>query len=127
MSSLPAPRITEFTVTDEKAGPYGVAAGPDHALWLTLVHRGAVARLDPEGGSFREFPLDAPGCGPTVIAAGPDGALWFSRTQDHRIGRITPDGAARSFPLPTPGAVRAGGQAVRAGAGGGQGEGPCGS
>ncbi|GAB2327719.1 virginiamycin B lyase family protein, partial [Streptomyces variabilis] len=77
------PSVTQFRLTDDKAGPYGIVAGPDGALWLTLVHRGSVARLTLDG-AFEEYPLDAAGCRPTVIAAGPDGALWFTRFQDPR-------------------------------------------
>lgn len=62
------PSVTQFRLTDDKAGPYGIAAGPDGALWLTLVHRGSVARLTLDG-AFEEYALDAADCRPTVIAA----------------------------------------------------------
>ena len=42
----PAPSIFEITVSDEKAGPYGITAGPDGALWATLVHSGG-SRASP--------------------------------------------------------------------------------
>ncbi|GAA2623484.1 virginiamycin B lyase family protein [Streptomyces axinellae] len=91
----------------EGAGPYDVVTGADGALWVTLVHAGAIARLTPEDDgaatcAVTTYGLDVPSCGPTVITPGPDGALWFARTRDHRIGRITVDGRAESFALPTP-------------------------
>jgi virginiamycin B lyase len=49
VSRSPAPTISEITVVDERAGRYGIAAGPDGALWLTLVHGGATARLTLDG------------------------------------------------------------------------------
>ncbi len=79
--------------------------GPDGALWLTLVHRGGVARLTLDG-VYEEYTLDAPDCRPTVIVPGPDGALWFTRFQDHRIGRVTVGGEVTSFPLPSAGGGR---------------------
>ena len=78
------------------AGPYGIAVGPDDAIWLTLVHSGQVARLDPDGETD-VFDLGAPDCRPMVITAGPEGALWFTRSGDDRIGRITVDGEHSSF------------------------------
>lgn len=38
-----------FPVPDPASGPYALTAGPDGALWCTLVHAGAVARLTPDG------------------------------------------------------------------------------
>lgn len=93
--------VSEMSIADEGAGPYGITAGPDGALWLTFAHSGRIARLTLDG-ELHEYPLEPPGCRPTVIAPGPDGALWFTRSQDHRIGRITVDGEIESFPVPTP-------------------------
>jgi virginiamycin B lyase len=95
--------VREFTVSDPDAGPYALTAGPDGALWFTLVHRGAIGRRAPDG-TLTTYPLETPGTGPTVITPGPDGALWFTEYQGHRIGRITVDGEVSSFDLPTPGA-----------------------
>nr|WP_306471951.1 hypothetical protein [Streptomyces sp. f51] len=35
-----------MSVADEDAGPYGIALGPDGALWAAL-ETGGVARLEP--------------------------------------------------------------------------------
>ena len=61
-------------------GPYALAAGSDGAMWVTLVHGGAIARVSPEG-ALRVFPV-ATDAKPSLIAAGPDGALWFTRAGD---------------------------------------------
>lgn len=92
------PLIREYPIA-EAAGPYGITAGADGALWLTLVHSGEIARLATDGTVTRH-PAGPPGCGPTIITPGPDGALWFSRTQDHHIGRITTSGEVTGFALP---------------------------
>lgn len=63
-------------------GPYALAAGPDGALWVTLVHAGAIARVGT-AGEVRVFEVAA-GSRPSLITAGPDGALWFTRNE---IGR----------------------------------------
>ena len=80
--------IEEYAVPG--AGPYAVTAGPDGALWFTLVHSGQIGRLVP-GGSPTVHQLD-PEAGPTIIVTGPDGALWFTEYRAHRIGRITTGG-----------------------------------
>ena len=51
-------------------GPYALAAGPDGALWVTLVHGGAIARVATDG-DVRVFPV-APDCRPSIITAGTD-------------------------------------------------------
>lgn len=46
MPSSDAPAVGEIAVADKDAGPYGITAGPDGALWAAL-ETGAVARLAP--------------------------------------------------------------------------------
>ena len=41
--------IREFPVADATAGPYGITAGPDGALWITLARGARVARLSFDG------------------------------------------------------------------------------
>ncbi|MFW6718593.1 virginiamycin B lyase family protein [Streptomyces sp. MAR4 CNY-716] len=48
-----------MSVADKGAGPYGIAAGPDGALWLTFVHSGRIARLTLDG-ELSEFPWSRP-------------------------------------------------------------------
>jgi virginiamycin B lyase len=38
-------------------GPYALAAGPDGAMWVTLVHSGAIARVT-NGGDVTVYPVD---------------------------------------------------------------------
>jgi virginiamycin B lyase len=90
--------VALFAVGEAGAGPYGTAAGPDGAVWVTLVHGGAIARVMP-GGDVEVFPLGAPDARPSLICAGRDGALWFTRSGDDRIGRIAVDGSLTSYAL----------------------------
>src|ERR1700710_3123365 len=85
-------------VSGPSAGPYALTAGPDGALWVTLVHSGQIARGHP-GGDVQVHDLGAPGCRPSQITLGTDDALWFTRMGDDRIGRITADGQTSSVPV----------------------------
>ena len=76
-------------------GPYALAAGPDGALWVTLVHSGEVARI--EGDAVQRFTV---GEKPQQIVAGPDGALWFTLADS--IGRLTTAGALSTYPAERP-------------------------
>jgi streptogramin lyase len=58
--------IVELAVAEPGAGPYGVAAGPDGALWVTLVHAGDLARVTTavgEDGGLRHHDLPSPRLG----------------------------------------------------------------
>ena len=77
--------LVEVIVID--GGPYALCAGPDGALWVTLVHAGEVARVTVTG----EVTRFAVGEKPQQIVAGPDGALWF--TLADAVGRLTVGGA----------------------------------
>lgn len=85
------------------SGPYGVTATVD-AVWVTLVHAGAVARVpvhpDGRAGRPRVTDLDDPDCRPSVLCAAPDGAVWFSRTGDDAVGHVDRDGRPTRFPVP---------------------------
>ena len=35
----------QIPVGGADAGPYGLTAGPDGALWVTLIHSGEIARV----------------------------------------------------------------------------------
>lgn len=72
-------------------GPYALAAGSDGAMWVTLVHGGAIARVSATG-EVTTYPVGE-SSRPSIIAAGPDAALWFTCAGDDRIGRITTTGS----------------------------------
>ena len=96
------PRPTAF--------PYGIAAGPDGALWFTELVGNKIGRITTAGVVITEYTVPTAGSSSVDITAGPDGALWFTeqgRQQDradhdrrgrHRIpyshGRQLPVGIA---------------------------------
>src|SRR4029450_2533598 len=87
-----AQSITEFPVPTANSNPFGIAPGPDGALWCTEVVANKIGRVTT-AGSFTEFPVPGPAAPPGCrcslrgIAAGPDGALSF--TEPAAIGRVT--------------------------------------
>jgi virginiamycin B lyase len=90
--------------------PWGIAAGPDGALWLTYGNQ--IERITTAGG-ITEYPVFPPTLFSVVsgIAAGPDGALWFTYNRvpavnsspaahiGGNIGRITIAGTITNFPI----------------------------
>jgi virginiamycin B lyase len=65
--------IEEHTLPDEASRPYGIAAGPDGALWFTEYQGNKIGRISTDG-SIEEYPLPTLEAGPFGITAGPDGA-----------------------------------------------------
>jgi virginiamycin B lyase len=71
--------------------PYGMAAGPDGPVWMTVLSPPGLARFPVSGSpTLRELPAK-----PMLVAVGADGTVWHT-SQDDRIGR---DGESW-FPLP---------------------------
>lgn len=83
-------------------GPFGITAGPDGNLWVTLNEANSIGQVTRGGELIRVFPIPTPGSRPTGITAGPDGNLWFVEWLANKIGRITPDGVITEFSIPTP-------------------------
>lgn len=98
--------ITEYALPTDNSHPnyhnypWGIAAGPDGALWFTLAFN-RIGRITT-GGAVTEYALAtlsmAFGYG---IAAGPDGALWFTELNGNKIGRITTGGAFTEYAVRT--------------------------
>jgi len=71
------------------SGPWGIAPGPDGALWFTEWGAGQLGRINL-AGAITEYPM--PANGPLSgqysawITAGPQGELWFTDPQLNRIG-----------------------------------------
>src|SRR5262249_62420493 len=84
--ALPAQSITEFLVC--RAHPYGIASGPDGALWFTEFQENKVGRMTL-AGQVMEFPV---GAGPVAILAGADGALGVIDAAAKKNGRFDTGG-----------------------------------
>ena len=91
--------ITEFPLSDDRASPADITAGPDGNLWFTEGCAGRIGRITT-AGVVTEFPIPgAPGTSMgTGIAVGPDGNLWYTSLSNNQVGRITTAGVVTAFP-----------------------------
>jgi len=102
----PGGAFTEFVPANHVGGVNSVTAGPDGAVWFTLVYwvgrraRAAVGRIDADGAIVK-YPLPSRS-GPGAIVTGSDGNLWFTERGGGvpKIGRITSAGRITHFRLP---------------------------
>jgi virginiamycin B lyase len=73
--------ITEFPLPAGSSDPYGIAAGPDGALWFTEPGGAKIGSIPtsatPANPQITEFPISSGPSNLAGITAGPDGALWF--------------------------------------------------
>jgi virginiamycin B lyase len=103
----PTHEVTEFTLPVEGSSPFGIATGPDGALWFSARGTDSVGSLATDG-TFGPTTTLALASDPTAITTGPDGAVWFTEQGSGLIGRVTTDGTLTEFFLPTDGAGPAG-------------------
>jgi virginiamycin B lyase len=112
--------ITEFLINDGNtfafswgfAGPYGITAGADGALWFAEQAVGRIGRLTTTG-QLREVAIPNPAApasagaltpAPRHIVTAPDGSMWFTDPGDGSIGQINPtSGAVTEYPVPASG------------------------
>jgi virginiamycin B lyase len=73
--AAPQPSVRTYPLGAEGAGPYGIAAGPDGAMWFAETHADRVGRITASG-TIQEHALPSPSSEPHGITVGPDGALW---------------------------------------------------
>ena len=89
--------ITEFAIPTAKAGPAGIATGPDRNLWFAESGQGisanSIGRITP-GGTISEFPTPSAASKPLGIAPGPEGDIWFTERSTGELGRIDPGAAS---------------------------------
>jgi virginiamycin B lyase len=90
--------ITNYT-DSTIAGPFGIAAGPDGALWFTSQTYSSVERISTSG-VVANHPSPS-GSITWGITAGSDGALWYTNLGNNVIGRVTPSGALSYFTGPS--------------------------
>ncbi|MFN2592972.1 MAG: hypothetical protein ABR532_09100, partial [Candidatus Dormibacteria bacterium] len=90
--------------------PFGIAAGPDGAIWFTNSGGSSVGRLQPKaadpGSTIETFAFRAsnsqPAARPLGITAAPDGNIWFTEADTNLIGKIDPASHRFSeYPIPT--------------------------
>jgi virginiamycin B lyase len=90
---LGLPATAGATVTHYPASglPYGIAAGPDGALWFVEESASKIGRLTT-GGALTDYDTTTGGSQPYQITAGPDSAMWFTESAAGKIGRINTSG-----------------------------------
>jgi virginiamycin B lyase len=95
--------INEYLLPGAGSCPFGIAGGPDGALWFTEWSAHRIGRISKDGVVV-EYPLPTSNRYPGSITVGPDGALWFTE-QDyfsgHLIGRISTSGGLTEYQIPT--------------------------
>ena len=81
-------------------GSRDVAPAPDGTVWFCGQHNGALGRLDPRDGSFKQVDLGK-GASLHGVVIGPDGALWVTEGGQNAIARVDPgDHRVPLFRLP---------------------------
>ena len=99
--------VTEYPLTSRFAVPWGIAAGPDGAVWFAESQGNKIGRMTPNG-QLTEYPLpvdpNLPSYQPENIVTGPDGNLWFTvngQGGPGEIGRVTQAGVFTMYTPPT--------------------------
>ncbi len=101
ISSIPVQgSITEYPVPTAASEPWGIAAGPDGAIWFTEFAGNKIGRITT-AGVVTEYPVPTASSQPNSITAGPDGALWFLEQEGNKVGRITTAGSVTEYSIPT--------------------------
>lgn len=97
-----AQTVTEFTIPTAASRPFGIAAGPDGALWFVEGDGNKIGRITT-AGAFTEYTIPTKtnfgnfSSHPQCIVAGPDGAMWFVEGDGNKIGRIDTAGKITEF------------------------------
>jgi streptogramin lyase len=93
------PAITEYTNTTNYL--YGIAVGPDNALWYVENGANKIGRITT-GGSISEFSTGmTSGAMAQSIASGPDGRLWFTESGLGKVASITTSGTIAEYLTPS--------------------------
>jgi len=81
-------------------GSRDTAPAPDGTIWFCGQRNGALGRLDPRDGSFKQVDLGK-GAAPHGVIIGPDGAPWVTEDGQNAIARVDPgDHKVTLFRLP---------------------------
>ena len=78
------------------AGPVGIAATHDDAVWFTEILADRLGRI-PMNDAIQE--IDLPGK-PHAVVADPTGGVWVSLWGADQIARVTADGELDTIDLP---------------------------
>jgi hypothetical protein len=82
-------------------GPYGVAVGPDHSVYVADTYNNRIVKLGPDGGLDTNWgsngivtgtAADAQFSLPSGVAVGPDHSVYVADRLNNRIVKLGPDG-----------------------------------
>jgi virginiamycin B lyase len=90
--------VTRYRVPTADGEPFGIASGPDGAVWFTEFFGGKIGRLDPKTGAVAEFEVPYAQSFPTAIVSGV-ADLWFLDLNGN-VGRVTTTGQISEHPVP---------------------------
>jgi streptogramin lyase len=89
--------VQRYRVPTSPSEPFGIALGPDKAIWFTEFFGGKIGRLDPVTGTIHEYPIPYSQSFPAGITAGAH-ELWFLDLNDD-VGRVTTAGKVTEYPI----------------------------
>src|SRR5258706_10151026 len=92
--------LPEYTLPTANSQPYGIAAGPDGALWFGEGNGNNIGRITTDG-KITEYPFLVIHNDQHFVAAGPDGAVWFTDDFQNKIGRISLEGKITEYAIPS--------------------------
>ena len=78
---------TEFTIPTASSNPQFIVAGPDQALWFSMLNTASIGRMTLSG-QFSSFLTPTAGSKPYAMVVGIDGTIWFQDELGTKIGRI---------------------------------------
>lgn len=87
--------------TSKGVDPFGIAIGPDGAVWYAEFQANAVGRVDFAGNTIN-VPGMTGAAGPRYVTAGPGNTLWFTEETGNRLGRVTGIEMPQTTPPPPP-------------------------
>jgi virginiamycin B lyase len=107
-SPLPRPNVqvtfTEWQTPSQPPFPHDPAYNSaDGSVWYTGQRANVIGRLDPQTGTFKEFPLPTPNSGPHGLTIDTDGSVWYTGNSAALIGKLNPKtGAVQEYKMPDP-------------------------
>ena len=81
--------------------PQRLEVDKDGVVWFTERQGNKMGRLDPETGSFKEYPLPGPEASPYAIGIDRDNMVWYSSHEQDTMNRFDPKtGQVTEYPYP---------------------------
>ena len=94
--------ITEYAIPTASAGPLGIVAGPDGALWFAEQTASQIGRVTTTG-SFSEYATPTNNASPGAVTAtvDPNYPIWFTESAAGNLGLVNVGGFITAAPVAT--------------------------